>query len=183
MSSKRLQAHCRAFVRSIAISFCLSTAPADSQTSIWGANAGTAGQPNGSGQWLGTNQWWDGSSNTGWNNSGSAIAQMGATGSTLVSPKALTSGTVNAAGISFMGLSAAPGTGQQYTIAGSSGILNLGTGGVIHTADLSSTGSISSPFKALSRFQETASRSRNRAARRNSSCVLTCSPTQTSPER
>ena len=110
---------------------------------VWDANNTGSGQPNGAGQWLGANQWWNGSANVNWDNSGSTIAQMGITGSTLVSSNTvtITSGTANVGGVNFMGFSAGPGTGQQYSIAGSSGTLNFGAGGIINAADLSSTGS------------------------------------------
>ncbi len=110
---------------------------------VWDANNTDPGQPNGAGQWLGTNQWWNGTTNVNWDNSGSTIAQMGTTGSALVSSNTvtITSGTANVGGVNFMGFSGGPGTGQQYSIAGSSGTLNFGTGGIINAADLSSTGS------------------------------------------
>jgi autotransporter-associated beta strand protein len=110
---------------------------------VWDANNTGTGQPNGAGQWLGTNQWWNGTANVNWDNSGSTIAQMGITGSALVSSNTvtITGGTANVGGVNFMGFSAGPGTGQQYSIAGSSGTLNFGAGGIINAADLSSTGS------------------------------------------
>lgn len=121
-----------------------TTPSSKAQTLTWDANGTTSGQPNGSGQWFGTNLWWNGTSNQNWDNSGSAIAQLGVTNSALVNPNTITitNGTANVGGINFMAFTAAPSTsGNQYTIAGSSGTLNFAAGSVINVADLTSTGS------------------------------------------
>jgi len=119
------------------------------QTLIWDANATTAGQPNGSGQWLGTNQWWDGAANVTWNNGGTTIAQLGVTGSAVVAPNTVTitgATPVNVAGLNFMGFVTAPTTvssnAQQYTIAGATGgTLNFANNSTINIEDLASGGS------------------------------------------
>ncbi|MDB6139202.1 MAG: hypothetical protein JWO94_2274, partial [Verrucomicrobiaceae bacterium] len=64
--------------------FLLSALNAAAQTLVWDAAPGTAGQQNGSGSWLGAGQWWDGTNNVTWDNSGGTIAQLGTTGSALV---------------------------------------------------------------------------------------------------
>jgi len=143
MSQNCFKALHRAFLRSVFISLGLATATAESQTLIWDANATTAGQPNGPGQWFGTNFWFN-ATNTNWDNSGPAIAQMGTTGSALVSSNTvtITGATANVGGVNFMGFASAPGSGQQFSIAGATGgTLNFAAGGIINAADTSSTGS------------------------------------------
>jgi len=143
MSQNCLQALHRVLLRSVFISLGLATTTAESQTLIWDANNTASGQPNGAGQWFGTNLWFN-VANTNWDNSGPAIAQMGTTGSALVSSNTvtITSATANVGGVNFMGFTSAPGSGQQYSIAGATGgTLNFAAGGIINAADLSSTGS------------------------------------------
>jgi autotransporter-associated beta strand protein len=54
----------------------------------WDANAATSGQTDGAGAWLGTNQWWTGSTNTNWTSGNSATFGVGGAGGavTLASP-------------------------------------------------------------------------------------------------
>ena len=95
-----------------------------SQTLIWDANATGAGQPAGAGQWFGTDQWYDGSANASWNNSGSTIAQLGAPSAALVAGNTITitgATAANVGGINFMSLASAPGSTNQFIIAGATG--------------------------------------------------------------
>lgn len=135
----------RLLLRRLAFASCLTlSAPLLHAQLVWDANALTAGQPNGSGQWFGANQWYNGSANVNWDNSGSVIAQMGTAASALVNPNTvtITSGTANVGGMIFMPFTASPGTsGQQYTIAGSSGTLNFAANSTVTVGDLTSTGS------------------------------------------
>ncbi|GEP41509.1 beta strand repeat-containing protein [Brevifollis gellanilyticus] len=136
----------RALIHRLVFASCLTlSAPLLHAQLVWDANNTGAGQLNGSGQWFGTNQWYNGSSNVSWDNSGSVIAQMGATTpSALVSPNTvtITSNTANVGGMVFMPFTASPLTsGQQYTIAGSSGTLNFAANSTVTVGDLTSTGS------------------------------------------
>ncbi|RBP45144.1 putative secreted protein with PEP-CTERM sorting signal [Roseimicrobium gellanilyticum] len=130
----------------LAITFVATHASA--QTFIWDANGAGTSQPNGSGQWLGAGQWWDGTNNVDWDNANPTTAQFGVTGSTPVGPNivTITGEIIGVAGLDFMGFSSAPttvsGNGQQYTIAGASGgTLAFGENASIKLADLSSGGS------------------------------------------
>ena len=116
-----------------------------SQTLIWDANTTGAGQPAGAGQWFGTDQWHDGSANTSWNNGGSAIAQLGAPAAALVSGNTITitgATAANVGGINFMSLASAPGTGNQFNLAGATGgTLNFATNAIVQAQETTSTGS------------------------------------------
>ena len=78
----------------------------------WDANGTTASQTDGTGTWLGANQWWNGSGNSDWYNDpaspGNATIGNGGAGGTL------TLGAVNAGSVSFAGF-----TGT-YTLSGGS---------------------------------------------------------------
>ncbi len=123
------------------------------QTLIWDGSSVTSGPQNGSDQWLGRttgtnpnpNPWWDGIGNVSWDNSGSAIAQFGTTGSALVTGNTvtITGSTVNVAGLNYMAFASSPTTsGNQYTLAGASGgTLNFSaSNAVLNYADNTSTG-------------------------------------------
>lgn len=128
----------------------LSSLGAFAQTYVWDASSATSNQQSGSGQWLGGTTWWDGTNNVAWNNSGTVVAQLGATtpsasltplvvGNTIT----ITTSTVNVAGLNFMSLVGSPLTlGNQFTVAGASGgTLHFVDNAIITVGDNSSTGS------------------------------------------
>lgn len=126
-----------------------SVANLQAQTLVWDANGASAGQPIGPGQWFGTAQWFDGVSNGAWNNVGSTIAQLGTPGAALVSGNTITitGATANVGGIDFMSLAAAPGSTNQFSIAGASGgSLNFANDAVLQFQQTTSTGSAFATF-------------------------------------
>jgi fibronectin-binding autotransporter adhesin len=80
----------------------------------WDANAGTAGQTDGLGVWLASNQWWTGTANTTWASLDDAIFGNGGVGGavTLASPTTANSLTFN----SFTGTYTLGTTGVALTI-------------------------------------------------------------------
>ncbi|MFO1438600.1 MAG: autotransporter-associated beta strand repeat-containing protein [Verrucomicrobiaceae bacterium] len=131
-------------VFAVVVSSCL-VPELHSQTLIWDANTTTAGQPAGAGQWFGANQWFDGTNNVTWSNSGAEIAQLGAPGAALVSGNTITitgATAANVGGINFMSLASAPGSTNQFTLAGASGgTLNFATNAIVQAQETTSTGS------------------------------------------
>lgn len=131
-------------VLAVAVSSCL-VPDLHSQTLIWDANTTTAGQPAGAGQWFGVNQWFDGTNNATWSNSGAEIAQLGAAGAALVSGNTITitgATAANVGGINFMSLASAPGSTNQFTLAGATGgTLNFATNAIVQAQETTSTGS------------------------------------------
>lgn len=119
------------------------------QTLVWDANGASAGQPAGPGQWFGAALWFDGVSNVAWDNGGSSIAQLGSVGAALVSGNiiTITGATANVGGIDFMSLAAAPGSTNQFAIAGASGgTLNFADNAVLQFQQTTSTGSAFATF-------------------------------------
>jgi fibronectin-binding autotransporter adhesin len=80
-------------------SICGSLLPfsiAHASTLYWDANGVTAGQTDGAGTWLSTNQWWNGSANTTWASGDAAVFGLGGAGGavSLASPTTLESLTL-----------------------------------------------------------------------------------------
>ena len=91
----------------------------------WDANGATAGQTDGSGDWLGTNQWWDGASNRSWLSGIVGVFGNGGVGGTvtIASPMTVNSLTFN----SFTGTYTLGTVGQTMTL--NNGItMNSGAG-------------------------------------------------------
>jgi hypothetical protein len=93
--------------------------PAGAATLTWDADGATAGQTDGAGVWLGTNQWWDGAANQDWVSGSDANFGNGGAGGavTLASPTAVGSLTMSA----FTGTYTLGTAGQAITL--NSGIL------------------------------------------------------------
>jgi hypothetical protein len=86
------------FVSALALGTFFLTGLAHAQSTLtWDANAATAAQTDGAGAWLGANQWWTGSTNTGWTSGDSAVFGNGGAGGavTLASPTTAGSLTFN----------------------------------------------------------------------------------------
>ncbi|QIF04357.1 autotransporter-associated beta strand repeat-containing protein [Roseimicrobium sp. ORNL1] len=136
---------------SIACTLALSAATAFAQSIFtWDANGTTATQTNGSGQWLGSGQWWDGAANVNWDNLNPVIAQFGIAGvpGATADTVTITGQAVNVAGMNFLGLSASA-TALPYTIAAASGgSIAFADNAVINVAEGSSTGSFFITFSA-----------------------------------
>lgn len=150
LTQKPVKTPKRACWKIILAMLSLSAFTASAQTLVWDASTSTANQQSGSGQWFGGTTWWDGNNNVAWDNSGSVIAQLGATTPSasltpLVTPNTITitSSTVNVAGLNFMSLVSSPLTsGNQFAVAGASGgTLHFADNSVITVGDNSSTGS------------------------------------------
>jgi fibronectin-binding autotransporter adhesin len=104
---------------------------------IWDANGTTSGQTNGAGTWSATNQWWTGSANTTWANTGSEIAQIGTVAS--ATGGAITAASpINLAGLNFSSLSGTPTSTHSIT----GGTLSFGSSQTIQLADSVSTSNI-----------------------------------------
>lgn len=114
----------------------------------WDADTGTPDVQNGGGTWdLTTANWWDGSQNVLWDNSGSTIAAFGSTASKTGGTVNL-SGTLNAGGLVFNPFSNSAGADlpvtSAYTLAG--GVIQLADNAVIRAANNSSSGSTGTLF-------------------------------------
>lgn len=110
--------------------------PARGQSLQWDANAGGDGVADGGGAWDSTTaNWWTGSTNVTWDNSGGVIAVFGnggvagtAAGQGVIS----VSGTVQAGGLDFQALDLS-GTNRTYTF--SNGTISLADGAFIRIAN------------------------------------------------
>lgn len=109
----------------------------------WDPNGTTTGIVNGSGTWnTANNLWWDGSTNVSWVNSASAVAIFGG-GAAVAGPTVSVAENITLGSMIFRGFTAAPASGQQYTLQGNVAgrILDFGESGTIQFEDLSSGGS------------------------------------------
>ena len=103
----------------------------------WDANGTGDGQTDGTGNWLGADQWWDGAANTTWNYNDSATIGSGGTGGTITLASATAAGSV-AFNNNFSG---------TYTLSGgslavSSGITVNSSGDVTITTPLGGAGGV-----------------------------------------
>jgi len=110
---------CSAGLRAVAVVvLCLAAAlwagPAGATSLTWDKNGATAGQTDGTGVWLATDQWWDGAANATWTSGDDAIFGNGGTGGyvTLASPTTVNSLTMN----SFDGTYTLGDYGQAITL-------------------------------------------------------------------
>ena len=110
---------CSAGLRAVAVVvLCLAAAlwagPAGATSLTWDKNGATAGQTDGAGVWLATDQWWDGAANATWTSGDDAIFGNGGTGGyvTLASPTTVNSLTMN----SFDGTYTLGDYGQAITL-------------------------------------------------------------------
>lgn len=118
--------------------FWLSPCALRAQTLTFDGNTTTTGVQNGDGAWNTTTaNWWNGSGNVTWDNSGSTIAAFGinntTTGGTITA-----TGTLNVGGMKFNSLSGTPTT-IAHTITG--GTLAFANNAVVELAENSSSGS------------------------------------------
>jgi autotransporter-associated beta strand protein len=93
---------CSAGLRAVAVVvLCLAAAlwagPAGATSLTWDKNGATAGQTDGAGVWLATDQWWDGAANATWTSGDDANFGNGGAGDavTLASPTTVNSLTMN----------------------------------------------------------------------------------------
>lgn len=113
----------------------------------WDPIPGTDGVQNGSGTWnLVNNLWYNGSTNTAWDNSGSTIAAFGSTASR-TGGTVTVDGTVNVGGMRFNSFSLVNGElplTSAYTIAG--GTIQFASNAIIEAANNTSSGSTGTLF-------------------------------------
>lgn len=120
------------------------SAAASAQTLTWDATIGTGGIENGGGTWntINTN-WWNGTANTSWVNSSTAIAQFGTTPPVGANTISITEDIILKE-LRFLPVTTGTiASGQQYVLNGdiAGRTLDFGAGGLIQMDDRSSGGS------------------------------------------
>ncbi len=109
----------------LTIAALLAALSANAAALTWDANGPTFGQPNGSGAWLGSNQWWNGSANQTWSSGSDAtFGGLNTAGGavTLASPTTVNTITFN----QFTGTYTLGTIGQAITV--NNGITTTGAG-------------------------------------------------------
>lgn len=141
--------HCRllrglASLAQLSILTVLASAPVRAVTLQWDANPGTPGVQLGAGTWADAAANWrnvdTATDNVTWSNGSAYVARFGLDGSAFAANTITVTDTVNAAGLDFLGFTAAPTQAQGSGYIFNGGTIQLATGSVISIADNASSG-------------------------------------------